>query len=477
MVQLFISRPVALLTLAAACLVTMGGCSMAPTYTRPDVSLPTVLGENVVGATVPQRGALTERERAYLTSVGAGPGLVDLVSQALASNADFSTAVTNVSLARAAMVEQRAAMAPQLNASVQAEKYGFSDSEVDALSSSSYAFGGLALTQELDFFGRALSLNSAARQRLIAGEQAQAAARTALIREVLRTHIALAAAKEVVGANQVIQEDAEASLRAIKLLQELGSASKADVLQADFQYQEALAATRSAEANARNVERALALVAGFGAAPVQSSTAAMAEAARETRVPANIPSSVLLRNPEVLAAEAKLRARNADIGAARAAFFPSISLTGAYGKASDDLSDLFRNGATGWAFLPQIDIPIFDFGARKANLDASWVRMQTGVKEYEASIQRAFKAASDAMDALTVAQARSDLSLQRVADIQARLASAGRRADAGLDDRSHVRQLRTAAAREELSRIQADADSSQARADLYAALDGTDVLK
>ncbi|WP_285308777.1 efflux transporter outer membrane subunit [Stenotrophomonas maltophilia] len=468
-----------ILAVAAACLSALSGCSMAPEYVRPEPRLPTVLGGTAVAPSEGQteRASLAPDEARFLTSLGGEGVLPGLVAQALVHNSDFNSAVDNVRLARAALAEHRAALAPQVMGTVQAEKYGFSNSAVDAAGSSNYGFGGLAVHQDLDIFGRAQGLSAAARERLGGQEHMQEAARAALIVQVVRTYVASIAAKEGARAAATIVEDSRASADAVKLSAKLGAASMSEVTQADLQFEEALTNQRSAEAATKSVERALGLLVGYQVRPESVGTEAMANLARRMTLPENVPSSVLLRTPEVMAAESELRARNADIGAARAAFFPSISLTGAYGRISDGLGNLFSDAATGWAFLPQIDIPIFDFGQRKANLDAAWVRKQAGVREYEAAVERAFKTASDAIEGLTVAQARSDVALQRVSETEKRLTSAQERASRGLEDASTVRRLRAASAHEQMARIQADSDLIQARADLYSVFHGTDVLK
>lgn len=467
------------LAVAAACLAVLSGCSMAPDYVRPDPRLPGVIGGSALTPSEkqPSRASLTPAEQAFAASLAGGSALADLMARALVHNSDFNAAVDNVRLARAALAEHRAALGPHVMGTAQAEKYGFSNSAVDAAGSSNYAFGGLAVHQDLDIFGRAQGLSAAARERLGAGEHMQDAARASLIAQVARTYAALMAAQENVRVAIAMVEDAHASSEAVKLSAKLGSASVAEVTQADLQYQDALESKQSAQASANAVERALGLLVGYDIHPEVVSTEAMANLARSITLPGNVPSSVLLKTPEVMAAESELKARNADIGAARAAFFPSISLTGGYGRISDQLGNLFSDGATGWAFLPQIDLPIFDFGQRKANLDAAWVRKQAGVREYEAAVERAFKNASDAIEGLAVAQARSDLALQRMSESQTRLKSAQDRASKGLEDAFTVRRLRAACAREQMLRIQADSELIQSRADIYSVFHGTEVLR
>lgn len=467
----------ALLLAVAITAVVLSGCSLAPTYTRPTAHVPAFLGGS---ASQPDASAptvtLTLAERKFVTGFGGGPMLPELVGRALAHNADFNAAVDNVRMARAALAEQRASSRPYVGAVVEAEKYGLSKGTIDPTASPNYAFGGLAVSQEVDIFGRAQGLTAAARERLVASEHMQAAARASLIVETLRTYAALCAAQETARISSEIVRDERASLDAVQLANRLGTVSNADTTQAEIRFEQAIADEREAAATLRSLNRAFSLFVGYATAPALASTAELADAARSVTLPSSLPSSVLLRKPEVMAAEAELRARNADIGAARAAFFPSITLTGAYGRASDELGNLFSNGASGWAFLPQINLPIFDFGRRKANLDAAWVRKQSGIREYEAEIERSFKNVADAMDALVVGQARSDLELQRFAEAQRRLQSASERRVAGLEGAGQVREVRMSAAYRSLAKVQADRDLAQANAGVFAAFYNTGVL-
>lgn len=470
--------PAGALVLAVAILVGgLSGCSLAPSYSRPAADVPSSL----VGlATQPDRPVtkvpLTQAEKTFVGSFGGGPILTDLVERALAHNADFNAAVDNVRMARAALAEQRASSRPHIGAVVEAEKYGLSKGTIDPSASPNYAFGGIAVSQELDIFGRAHGLTAAARERLAASEYMQAAARAGLITETLRTYAALCAAQQAAQTTSEVIKDERASLDAVKLANRLGAVSNVEATQAEIRFQSAQTEEREAAATLRSLNRAFSLLVGYSTSPVLVSTADLADAARGRTLPASVPSSVLLRKPEVMAAEAELRARNADIGAARAAFFPSITLTGAYGRASDELGNLFSNGASGWAFLPQINLPIFDFGRRKANLDAAWVRKQSGIREYEAEVERSFKHVADAMDALVIAQAKSDLELQRTSESLQRLKNSDQRRADGFEDAQQVRQARMSLAYQKLARLQADRELAQANAGVFSAFYNTGVL-
>jgi len=189
----------------------------------------------------------------------------------------------------------------------------------------------------------------------------------------------------------------------------------------------------------------------------------------------DIDSQLLLQRPDIRQAEAVLRAANADIGAARAAFFPSIRLSTSVGTASDGLAGLFDAGSGTWAFMPQLSLPIFDFGRNRANLDLAWTRRQAGVVEYENAIRRAFREVADTLDArATLAQAER-LQSEEAARAQRRLQRVAARVDAGLVDRSDLLVERIRAEQSALARLRAERDLALVRVATFRAFYGVEL--
>ena len=262
----------------------------------------------------------------------------------------------------------------------------------------SYYEVALGITNfELDLFGRVRSLSAAALQQFLATQAAQRGAQLALIAEVANTYLALSADQELQRLAQSALESHEATYRLAEQRRELGAVSALDVAQARTVVERARADAARYAGRVAQDSNALALLIG---APVPADLVPGAFDPRVSGIdelPAGTPSEVLLRRPDVVQAEHQLRAANANIGAARAAFFPSISLTGSVGTASNELSGLFDSGTRVWSFLPQINVPIFQGGRLRAGLDVATAERDIGLAQYEKAIQSAFRDVADAL--------------------------------------------------------------------------------
>ena len=255
-----------------------------------------------------------------------------------------------------------------------------------------------SVSWELDFFGRIRSLKSQALEQYLATQQARSATQIALVAAVANSYLALAADRENLRLAQETLKTQQALYELILRTREAGMASDLDVRQAESQVEAARADIARYSGQVAVDENALNLLAGTSV-PADLLPGELNADLKD--VAAGIPSEVLLRRPDILSAEHQLKAAYANIGAARAAFFPRISLTGGAGFMSSDLSDLYQFGARTWNFAPQLILPIFDAGARRANVKVAQVDRDAAIAEYEKAIQTAFREVSDSLSLRT----------------------------------------------------------------------------
>ena len=371
----------ALALLAAAALT---GCmQMAPTYERPAAPVPAAFTDAPAGAGATAAAELPWRD--YFTD----DTLRALIAQALANNRDLRVAVLNIEAVRAQLALRRADELPTVNAALNAARQtGSSGKVVGAYSA------GLGVTAyELDLFGRVRSLGDSAAAQLLASLQARRAAQIALVATVASQYLALVADQELLALTQGTLATRQESLRLTQLRVDNGASSELDLRQAQTLVEAARATQAQLQRQVQLDRNALTLLVG-------QALPAMAAAPRVDGIvladlPAGLPSDVLLRRPDVQQAEQLLIGANANIGAARAAFWPRISLTASVGTASTQLSDLFRDGA--WSFAAQLLQPIFDAGRNRANLALAEVQRDVAVAQYERAIQAAFRDVADAL--------------------------------------------------------------------------------
>jgi multidrug efflux system outer membrane protein len=345
------------------------------------------------------------------------PKLEELVARALANNRDFRIAVLNVERARELYGIQRAERVPSLGAVGTMVRQGGDGRPVTETFSTDLAVTGY----ELDLFGRVRSLSQSALQSYFAEEQARRSAQLSLIGEVANVYLTLAADRDQLRLAGETLHTRDEAFRITQKRHEFGAVSALDVHQARTQVETARADLARYEGQVAQDLNALTLLVGGMVEPALQPEGFNPDVTGLDALPAGLPSDVLLRRPDVLAAEHRLRAANANIGAARAAFFPSITLTGSVGVASDELSGLFDGGTGTWSFVPRINLPIFEGGRLRANLGAARADRDIALADYEGAIQRGFREVADAL-ALT-----STLGAQRQALEQ--LVEAARRAE------------------------------------------------
>ncbi|MDB5872674.1 MAG: multidrug transporter [Ramlibacter sp.] len=383
----------ALALAAAACLSACA--SMAPNYQRPAAP---------VAAAFPQGPAYKDSANANAAAAAqigwrdflVDPRLQRLVDIALQNNRDLRVAALNVRQVQAQYRIQRAAALPSVSAGADASASRTPGKA--PVVAHSYA-ADVSASWEIDFFGRLQSLSDAALQQYFASQGARQAAQILLVSQVADQYLMTLALDEQLAVTRRTLTGAQASYNIVKLQVDTGTANELALRQAQSVIEQAnvnLAAQVRARAQAEN---ALVLLLGQPLPADLPPATPLGEQRILADIPAGLPSQLIERRPDILQAEALLRSENADIGAARAAFYPSISLTGSLGSASTALGALFGAGSLAWALLPSITLPIFQGGALQANLDVATIRKDIGIAQYEKAIQTAFREVADGLAA------------------------------------------------------------------------------
>jgi len=377
--------------LAAGLMLALAACSMQPVYERPAAP---VAGEFPTGPAYkdsPAGGspAVDIGWRDFL----ADPRLQRLVEIALKNNRDLRVAMLNVAQVQAQYRIQRAALLPQVD--------GFADASRTrnkGVTSNDYSVG-VAAAWEIDFFGRLRSLNDAAFEQYFATAYARQAAEILLVSQVADQYLAMLALNEQLAVTRRTLETAQASYKIVKLQFDTGTAAELTLRQSETVVEQANANDAALVRARAQAENGLVLLIGQPLPADLPPALPMGEEKILADIPAGLPSDLLARRPDILQAEALLRSENANIGAARAAFFPRVSLTGSVGTASATLGGLFGAGSQAWSFLPSITVPIFSGGALQASLDVAKIQKDIGIAQYEKAIQTAFREVADGLAA------------------------------------------------------------------------------
>ena len=323
----------------------------------------------------------------------ASPKLVVLVEQALANNRDLRVAMLNVERARALHQIQRSDRFPSVDASGALVRSGGDNRDTTSAYTAS-----VGITQfEIDLFGRVMSLDRAALERYFAEEENQRSVRLALVAEVANAWLALAADREQLRLAKATLATREDEFRLSAKRKELGAISALDHAQVRTLVEAARADAARYEGQVVADRNALTLLVGGPFDPALLPEGWEGPVTRWKGVPAGLTSELLLRRPDIRAAEHSLLAANANIGAARAAFFPSITLTGSAGTAANELSGLFKSGTFAWSVMPQVNLPIFQGGRLTAGLEVATVDRDIALARYERSIQSGFREVADAL--------------------------------------------------------------------------------
>lgn len=419
--------------LSLALMAALSGCSLIPDYQRPDTpvagSWPE--GEAYVGSASAAKGQQMEMD---WQTFFRDPALRELISVALANNRDLRAAALNVEAYRALYRIQRADLLPAVSGDGAASRTrtpGDLNQTGDSVINSQYS-ATFGVSWELDLFGRLDSLREQALQEYFATEAAQRSTQISLIASVANAWLTLQADRALLQVSRETLKAYKESLSLTQLSFDVGVASALELSQARSAVDTARVGIERYTRQVAQDRNALTLLLGQNI-PVELPVEGQLEPDLLATVPVGLPSDLLYKRPDIIQAEYQLRAANANIGAARAAFFPRISLTGAVGTASNELSGLFGNGSSYWNFAPSISVPIFNAGQLRANLDYAQISRNIQVAQYEAAIQTAFREVADglAAQATYVRQVQAQRDLLETSENYYRLAE--RRYRTGVD--------------------------------------------
>jgi multidrug efflux system outer membrane protein len=465
--------------LASTLLAALAGCSLIPDYLRPDLPVagayptgPAFIGAGSVSGSV-AAGDLGWRDFFI------DPVMQDLIALALDNNRDLRVAAQNVAAAYAQYAVQHAGLFPTINATGEGEfertpagASGFGE----AIHTNAYSLGVGAVSYELDLFGKIRSQSKQAQEKYFSLAETQQSTQISLVAQVASEYLAWLADRDAL---RVSTQTAQAQQRAFdlnKLTLANGTGTALTVAQAESTLRTAEASveqyTRQAQ---QDLDQLVLLVGSTLPDALQTRMMALAGLATEAAfpdLPAGLPSDLLQRRPDIRAAEHTLLAANANIGAARAAFFPSITLTANGGTASGTLGSLFGAGSAAWLFEPQFSVPIFDAGTNFANLDYAKTQKLIEVANYEKSIQSAFHDVSDAL-AGRATYTRQVAAEKKLVDADQRYYNISKlRSDAGADTYLNVLIAQSSLFSAQINLVSLNLTQQQNLVTLYKALGG-----
>ena len=376
--------------LSISTIFLLAGCvSLAPEYPRPAAPVPQQFSLSRNGLMPAAQNYQDSGWRNFF----ADPQVTRLIAEALSNNRDLRMAALKVEEARAQFNVTDADRYPQLNASSGITYSGGLKS--DKPTSQEYD-AGLELSYELDFFGKLRNMSEADRQNFFASEEARRAVHILLVSSVSQSYFSQQLAYKQLRIARETLKNYQQSYAFVEQQLVTGSTNVLALEQALGQIESTRAEIAKREGELAQANNALQLVLGtYRALPAENG--ASDSALTPVQLPPNLSSDILLQRPDIMEAEYQLKAADANIGAARAAFFPSISLTSGLSTSSTALSSLFTPASGMWNFIPKIDIPIFNAGRNNANLKLAEIRQQQSVVNYEQKIQAAFKDVADAL--------------------------------------------------------------------------------
>ncbi|KAF1041935.1 MAG: Outer membrane protein OprJ [Herbaspirillum frisingense] len=464
------------LTRAFACaglLCALAACSLAPVYERPQAALPAQWKDASAwqqnNPAVVDGAAMAWRE--FVTD----PALRSLIALTLEKNLDLRQAVLNIEAARLQYRVQRADRFPGVNAqgSANRQRLPADLSSTGAAQTQGTYQAGIAMTSfELDLFGRVRNLSEAAQEAYFAVQENANAARIALVAETIQAYVTRRGKQQANLLACDTLRSREISLRLLADRRQAGTLSLLDYNDASGLVEQARADVERTQRELAQAEHALTLLAAGADIESFLGDASSGVLMMVEDISPGAPSALLTYRPDIRAAEHELRARNANIGAARAAFFPQITLTGSYGSSSAQLSNLFRAEQESWSFLPQLTIPIFSGGRLQAELDLASVRKDIAVIGYEKAIRTAFRETSDALVAVDTLR-REEAARSALAETSGRtLSLAKARYEAGVDGYLRYLDAQRTSFTNRLALIEVSTQRQIALANLYKSLGG-----
>jgi outer membrane protein, multidrug efflux system len=395
-----------------AAVAALTACTMEPHYKRPEAPVPT-------GWTDPAQPSNNTTPAAQMGWRNFFPdkNMQRLIEVALANNRDLRVAALNVQATQAQYRIQRSDLFPTVAATglEEIEKYPSGVTAATGTSGGSGSAGagvstngttvrffeaGVGFTSyEIDLFGRIRSLNHEAFEKYLSSEETRRSTQLSLIAQVVGAYLTVLADETILRVTRDTLQSQQESYDLTKRSLDAGTTTALAFRQAATTVDTAKANLAQYNRQAAQDRNALVLLLGGPIPPEVAFDIDLGNVNLSADLPAAVPSEVLTSRPDVLAAEHTLIAANADIGAARAAFFPSITLTGQFGSASTQLSGLFKSGTSAWSFAPQITLPIFTGGKNKASLDLSKIEKDINIAQYEKTLQTAFREVDDALSA------------------------------------------------------------------------------
>ena len=372
-------------SIVCAGLLALTGCTMVPKYERPAAP---------VAAQFP---GVTQYNVSRAADIGwqnvfADERLKQLITLALTNNLDLRVAMLNVEQSRAQYRVTRSASFPTVDSSGSYTRSGSFSTASDSWSAS---LGSTAY--EVDLFGRVRSLNRQALEKYFATAEAKRSAQITLVSEVADEYFALREAEEQLQLARQTLTAVQESYDLNKATFDAGASSELDLRTADGQVQTAKINVLTYERQRAQAENYLVLLIGQPLPADLSAPRPFGDTNLVAEVPAGLPSELVQRRPDILEAEHTLKAANANVGAARAAFFPTVTLTGSIGTTSSEFEKLFGSGTGVWSFSPQVTVPIFTGGQNRADLDSAKVSTRIEVANYQKAIQTAFREVADAL--------------------------------------------------------------------------------
>lgn len=392
---------------AAMAAATLSACTLAPDYRQPQVEVPATFRYDYTAGQTPAAAI-------GWADYFADPRLNSLIELALANNPDLRMAALNAEAVRAQYAITRSASLPGLNATAAGNRARIAQDLSPSGQShiaASYSVGLGVAAYELDLFGKARSNNQAALQGYFSSQSARDAAQLSLVAAVAKAYFNERYAEESIKLTEQVLHSRQESYRLYQLQHRAGVISAVNLREMEALIESAKADHAAAVRAREQARNALVVLINRPLPERLPAGLPLSRQFRINRLPAGLVSEVMQNRPDIRAAEHNLRQANANIGAARAAFFPSISLTGSIGTGSNDLGNLFSGVNRTWAFSPTIHLPIFNWGRLSASLDVAEIRQHSAIAAYEKAVQSAFQDVANALVARETLQQQYEANL------------------------------------------------------------------
>lgn len=389
-------------------LLLLGGCSLIPQYQQPQLPV----AENWPAGDSYREGNAEKAAEITWQDYFQSPILRQLISRVLDNNRDLKIAALNIEQAQAAYRIRHSELMPTLTANGSGSRAAVPDdisSSGEGYTYTSLSANVALAAYELDFFGRVRSLNQQALENYLATEEAHLSVRISLIAETVNAYLGYLSDQKLLQLAQETHNTQKQTYEVIQRQFQVGLATQLNVAQVATAVENAKVATARYRRQLAQTKNALVYLAGVPVDDLLNSSETIDSIRFMANLPAGLPAEVLLARPDIRLAEHQLKAANADIGAARAALYPTIRLTGSFGLASDSLDGLFSSGARyAWNFTPSLTMPIFNRGKLKASLAVAEVNEKIAAAQYEKAIQTAFREVADQLASRGTYQAQLD---------------------------------------------------------------------